>query len=122
MAEDQRLALIVEDDNDIATLLAASVRAAGFTTEVIGAGPDALRRLEQVTPELIILDLLLPGVDGEKILRHIRDEERLAHVRVIVVSGAQYQAQQLQSLADFVLIKPISLEHLRALVARLFPA
>jgi DNA-binding response OmpR family regulator len=121
MTTDQPLAVIIEDHPDIAEMMAASVGAAGYQTEVIRHGQIALQRLGEVTPAMVVLDLHLPGVSGEAILRHIRDDERLAGIRVILISAEQQHAQLLRSMADFILLKPFSFDQLKTLASRLLP-
>ena len=115
----QPLALIIEDHPDIAEMMAASVEAAGFQTEVIRHGQTALQRLGEVTPVMVVLDLHLPGVSGEAILRHVRENDRLAGTRVILISAEQQHAQLLRSMADFILLKPFSFDQLQKLASRL---
>jgi DNA-binding response OmpR family regulator len=122
MASPEPLSLIIEDHPDIAEVIAASMEAAGYRTEVIRDGASALDRLKELTPAVVVLDLHLPGVDGEDILRYIRADARLAGIRVVLISAEQQQAQLLQSLADVILLKPFSFEQLKTLASRFRPA
>jgi len=113
------LALIIEDDPDAADIFAAAVRAAEYETEIIVSGSKALDRLAEVEPSLVILDLHLPQVGGEDILKYIRSESRLEKTRVIIASADPRTADMLYGKATLVLIKPISFTQLRNLVNRL---
>jgi DNA-binding response OmpR family regulator len=116
------LALIIEDDEDLAVIFREALVAAEYDTDVISDGQDALTRLAEVTPDLIVLDMHLPHVHGEDILRTIRADERLAHTRVVIATAdAGIVYGSVGKLADTVLIKPIRFDQLRHLAERLRP-
>lgn len=113
------LALVIEDHKDISDLFCLVLQEAGFQTEPIGSGSEAVIRLTEVVPDVVILDLHLPGVQGDEILHQIRTDERMAATQVVVITAYTALARTLQDEADLVLIKPISLNLLRRLVGRL---
>lgn len=115
----QPLAFIVDDHGDSADIFSEAMRMAGFATEVILSGSEALARLEETVPDVVVLDLCLPGVAGTEILQRIRAEERLAKAHVIVVSADPILAGDTMKLADQVLIKPIGFIWLRDLALEL---
>lgn len=117
----KRFAMIIEDNEDLAIIFAEALQAAGFDTGIIQDGDTALARLETCVPSLIILDLHLPYVSGEDILKQIRVDERLAETRVIIATADPRMADMLKDQADLVLLKPISFGQLRDLAARLSP-
>jgi CheY-like chemotaxis protein len=112
-------AMIVDDHGDSAIIFSEALRAAGFEIEIIQSGDTALERLAITTPDVVILDLCLPGVAGTDILQHIRTDPRLAKVHVIVVTADQVIADSAHGLADMVLVKPVSFVWLRNLATRL---
>jgi DNA-binding response OmpR family regulator len=114
-----RLALIIEDSQTQAIILAEALQAAGFEVEIIATGDAALARLADVVPDVVVLDLHLPGVPGTDILRHIRAEARLGQTHVIVVTSEPQTADVIQDEADLVLLKPVDFAQLRDLAARL---
>jgi DNA-binding response OmpR family regulator len=116
---DARLALIIEDDEDLSFIFAEAMRAAGFEPEIIRDGQVALDRLDGAAPSVILLDLHLPHVAGTDILKQIRTKEHLKKVRVVVATADARLAEQTDRQADFVLIKPISFSLLRDLATRL---
>jgi DNA-binding response OmpR family regulator len=115
------LALIVEDDEDLASIFSEATRAAGYDVETIRAGDTAMSRLYEVTPFLVVLDLHLPGVTGPQILKYIRDEHRLNKTLVIIASADDRLADYNRDKATMVLLKPISFVQLRDLTLRLRP-
>lgn len=110
-------ALIIEDDYDSAVIYENALRAAGFDTEVIYSGDKALERLAATVPELVVLDLLLPGVPGMSILEHIRNDKRLASTQVVVITGDTVLADMspLQEGTVQILVKPVTFTQLRDL-------
>ncbi len=116
------LALIIEDEQDVAMLSSHVLKSLGFETEIIGVGDKALARLAVTAPDVVLLDLHLPhGVSGIDILHRIRADERLKATRVIIVTGQPHMAETLRDEADLVLLKPFSIDQLSDLVARLRP-
>ena len=116
------LALIIEDDKDLARIFSEALLQAAFETEIIRDGQAALDRLAEVTPMVVVLDLHLPRVSGEEILRQIRADERLAETRVMIATADSQMAQNLCDDADVVLLKPVSFEQLYFLAGRMRPS
>lgn len=114
------LALIIEDDEDLSFIFAEAMRMAGFESEIIRDGQVAMKRLAEVTPTVIVLDLHLPHVAGTDLLKQIRETDHLKKVRVVVATADARLAEQTDRQADFVLIKPISFSLLRDLAVRMW--
>ena len=112
-------ALIVDDDRDIAALFRHVLDMAGFEAEAVLSGKLARERLKHSCPDLILLDLNLPGVSGRLLLETIRKNPKLAHTKVVVISGFPRMAEDLPIQPDLVLLKPVSVEQLSDLVRRL---
>ena len=102
------LALVIEDNQDLAFVFKAAVEAAGYEAEIIGDGAKALERLLHVVPRLVILDLQLPHVSGESLLQQFTADTRLLNCRVMVVTANAIAADVLRSKADIVMIKPVT--------------
>jgi CheY-like chemotaxis protein len=94
---------------------------AGYETEIIGDGVLALERLTESVPDLIVLDLHLPGASGEQILKFIRSEPRLEKTKIIVATADSNLAEKLASESTISMLKPISFTQLRQLAVRLKP-
>jgi len=112
-------ALIIEDDRDISALFRHVLDIAGYHTEIILHGKEAIQRLDSVRPDIVLLDLHLPGVSGTQILEHMRADERLKSVPVVVITAYARDAESLPVEPDLVLMKPVNLEQLSNLVQRL---
>ena len=112
-------ALIIEDDRDIAALFRHVLDIAGYHTKIEMHGKEAVKHLHSVRPDIVLLDLHLPGVSGVQILEQMRADERLKLVPVVVVTAYSRDADSLPVEPDLVLLKPVNLEQLSNLVQRL---
>lgn len=109
--------LIVEDDEDIAGLLAHAVRKAGYRPDVLHDGADAVPRIRQDVPALVLLDLMLPGFDGLEICRAIRADEHIATLPIIMITARAEEADRVTGLdvgADDYITKPFGVNELVA--------
>ena len=113
------LALVIEDDPEQQKIFTKAIEMAGYSVEAIGDGKEAQERLKEVTPSLVILDLHLPKVSGDEILRQIRANDRLASVNVMLATADPLLAETLHNSSDLVLLKPVSFIQLRDLATRL---
>ena len=112
------LALIIEDNEDQNLVFTNALIQAGYETESISDGATAMKRLTEVVPDIVILDLHIPGINGGLLLREIRNDPRSRTVRVIVVSADAEFAASLQAQVDLVLLKPVGFTQLSLLASR----
>lgn len=115
------LALIIEDDSRLAMVFVEALRYANYQVEVVEDGREAQTRLQELQPNLILLDLHLPHVSGALLLKQIRADERIKQCTVILTTADAVLADALRHEADLVLLKPISFTQLRDLAVRLYP-
>jgi len=109
--------LIVEDDEVIAQGMARHLGAAGFDAVWVGNGEQGLARLRYEQPDACILDLMLPGVDGWKLLETARAEGIATPVVVVSARGTEHdRVHALEIGADDYLVKPFSMKELVARV------
>jgi len=113
------IALIVEDDRDIVALFRHVLDVAGYHTEIVLDGKDAMDRLDVLVPQIVLLDLQLPRVSGIEILKRMRDDERLKRVPVVVITAYAPYADSLPVEPDLLLLKPVDINQLSNLVQRL---
>ena len=114
--------LIVEDDPDIASLVDRYLQKAGFSTEVLTSGRDALKGIADRPPDLIVLDVMLPGVDGLEICRAVRAGPKTANVPIIMLTARAEESERIVGLelgADDYIAKPFSPNELVARVRAL---
>ena len=112
-------ALIVEDDRDIVALFRHVLDIAGYQTEIVLDGKDAMDRLGVIRPNIVLLDLQLPRMSGVEILKRMRDDERLMRVPVVVITAYAPYADSLPVEPDLLLLKPVDINQLSSLVQRL---
>ena len=120
--ERKPLGYIVEDYGDTVNIFRWALEMAGYDVEVAKDGAIAKQRLAEIVPDLIILDLHMPNVPGDLLLKQIRTDQRLANTRVFLATADANMAAQLRDQAELVLLKPISVMQLRDLAERFRPA
>lgn len=111
-------AFIVEDHEDLAFVFSESLKSVGYETEMITDGRLASQRLTEAVPDVVVLDLHMPNISGEVLLKQIRADERLKHVRVMIATADAQYGEKLRPLADLVLLKPVSFGQLAELAQR----
>ena len=103
--------LIVEDERDIADLLRYNLQESGFKTDYVRNGADALQRAIEKTPDLILLDLMLPEVDGMIVCRLLKNDPRTKNIPIVMVTAKTEEKDRVAGLelgADDYIIKPFS--------------
>ncbi len=113
------LAFIIEDEPDLALIFSKALKSEGLKIEIISDGLEAVSRLKETTPDVIVLDMHLPGLSGADILQHIRHDARLAATKVIVATADANMRYMVEEYADLVLLKPVSYHQLRDFSMRL---
>jgi CheY-like chemotaxis protein len=110
--------LVIEDDPSAIRLLREYLEPAGYTIAVASTGEDGLALAKKLTPAAVILDVLLPGLDGWEVLRRLKAESGLRDVPVIIVTVVDERGIGLALGAVDYLVKPIQREALLACLAR----
>jgi diguanylate cyclase (GGDEF)-like protein len=108
--------LVVEDDVDIGNMLKIYFSGMGFDVDVAVRGSDALEKTKQVLPHLIVLDIMLPDIDGYEVCRNLRTNMRTSHIPVIFLTQKDERSDKLQGLelgADDYITKPFDIEELK---------
>lgn len=112
--------LVVEDDHDIATLIALYLEKGGYTAEHLPSGVAVMPRLRAGGIDLVILDVMLPGMDGLEVCQAIRADGAIADVPVIMLTARGEESDRIAGLdlgADDYVTKPFSPKELVARVA-----
>jgi PleD family two-component response regulator len=108
--------LVVEDDIDIGNMLKIYFSGMDFDVDVAMRGKDALEKTKQVLPHLIVLDIMLPDIDGYEVCRNLRTNMRTSHIPVIFLTQKDERSDKLQGLelgADDYITKPFDIEELK---------
>jgi len=108
--------LVVEDDVDIANMLKIYFSGMDFEVDLAHRGSDALEKTKHVLPHLIVLDIMLPDIDGYEVCRNLRTSTRTSHIPVIFLTQKDERSDRLQGLelgADDYITKPFDIEELK---------
>jgi DNA-binding response OmpR family regulator len=114
--------LVVEDEKDIAELIAHALQRAGHTVDLLNSGSGAVARVTESTPDLIVLDLMLPGMDGLLVCQALRADPATASVPIIMLTARGEESDRIAGLelgADDYVTKPFSPRELSARVTAL---
>jgi two-component system, OmpR family, phosphate regulon response regulator PhoB len=107
--------LVVEDERDIAALVAYHLTKEGYRVRTAGAGAEALEEATMERPDLVVLDLMLPGLSGFDVLYELRRHEETAEIPVIVLTARRDEVDRIRGLelgADDYLSKPFNPQEL----------
>ncbi|HEY5999846.1 MAG TPA: response regulator [bacterium] len=125
MGQARKVVLVVEDEESIAELLRYNLEKAGFSAVLAGSGEEALSLAGQRRPDLVLLDLMLPGIDGLEVCRLLKKDARTEHIPIVMLTARGEEADIVAGLelgADDYLTKPFSprvlLAHIRATLRR----
>ena len=120
--------LIVEDDRDIAALIAHYLEKAGHTAEIVPDGGRGLARARETPPDLVILDLMLPELSGLDVCKALRGDGRTAALPIIMLTARSEESERIAGLdtgADDYIVKPFSpnelMARVRAMLRRAVP-
>jgi DNA-binding response OmpR family regulator len=116
MAEVKQKILIVEDDLDVADMLNAYFRVQGYEIFTVNSGEDGVRACQTSRPDIVILDMNLPDIDGYEVARRLRTNRRTADIPIIFLTEKRSRSERLQGLelgADDYITKPIDVQELR---------
>lgn len=113
--------MVVDDDPNSREIVQTFLEAKGYEVTTATDGEDALALLQETRPHLVLLDVMMPGMDGWEVARTIKDHADYASVRVVMMTArSDFSDKQkgLQAGADDYLVKPIQLESLGQTVQR----
>ena len=115
--EKKKRILVIEDDRDVATLLTMRLEREGFRVVVASDGVTGLAKLRKQVPDLLILDLMLPGMQGEEVCKTIRgdDNNKISELPIIILTGKSSDTDRVVCKvigANSYLIKPYEVNQL----------
>lgn len=116
MADVKSKILIVEDDLDVAEMLNAYFRVQGYDVYTVNWGEDGVRAAQTVLPDLLILDIRLPDIDGFEVARRVRSDRRTNEIPIIFLTEKRERIDRLQGFevgADDYITKPFDVQELR---------
>jgi CheY-like chemotaxis protein len=113
--------LVVDDDVTIRLLIQDILDDVFYKVMLVADGAAALTAMETVVPDLVTLDLDMPGIHGGQVLELIRQKEHLRDVKVVIISSATLIAPRVKELAQAILQKPFDIDDLLDVIQRLAP-
>lgn len=118
MDSERHTVLVVEDEDDISELIRFNLEQEGFDVITVADGEHALQEVQSASPDLVILDLMLPGIPGIEVCKRLRAQPATARLPVLMVTAKSAETDRVVGLemgADDYIVKPFSV---RELVAR----
>ena len=115
VTEQRKKVLIVDDESSMVSVLQRHVSNAGYEFETASNGQDALDKIEKDQPDLVLLDLVMPGINGFETCRRIRENEKTKKIPVLIITALRSEsdsAAAAASGANEFIVKPIDGAHL----------
>ena len=116
------LALVVEDEAPMRRFLRAALESAGYRVVLAETGADGLREAASRSPDVVVLDLGLPDLDGYEVASRLRGQAGLERSAIIAISGygqAKYLTRSAEAGFSHHIVKPVDMAHLNALLTAL---
>jgi len=110
--------LVVDDDPNLLVVLADQLRADGFEVSTARDGTEALRRLEHAWPDLLVIDMMMPRMDGLTLAREVKDRADLPIIVLTAIDTGDNKADLLEEVAEDYVTKPYHYPELRARINR----
>jgi DNA-binding response OmpR family regulator len=114
--------LVVDDEPNIAQIMKLTLESGGYEVEVAADGAEGLKRAKESEPDLILLDLMLPNIDGYKVCRFLKFDQKYRHIPIILISAmGETEDKELgaQVGADLYMSKPFQPDELLARIGEL---
>ncbi|WP_456475113.1 response regulator [Candidatus Pyrohabitans sp.] len=111
--------MVIDDEPDILAMVDMILSKKGYDTILVESGAEALEILKKTRPDLILLDLMMPGIDGTEFLRRLRADENIKDLPVVVVSvrsTIEKESREALELANHYITKPIDIPMLYATI------
>jgi two-component system, OmpR family, phosphate regulon response regulator PhoB len=116
------IVMVIEDDPDIGSSLIEVLEFIDVDARLISDGTAAFAAIEETRPDLVLMDIHLPGKSGLDILSELRADPQLTDMKVVLVTADGFLTPAATSKADAVLLKPYSIGELNDVVLRMLPA
>ena len=115
-----RRVLVIDDNSDAAETLAELLQSFGHHVRIARTGPEAIEAVAALRPEVVLLDIGMPGMDGYEVARRLRDQPGLETTKVVALSGYGSQDDRRRALEagfDAHLVKPIDINALTSILS-----
>jgi len=107
--------LAVDDEPDVLLILKTALQTEGYDVQTAANGPDALALAREFLPDLVLLDVMMPGMSGFEVLRELKNDESTAAAPVIMLTGVSEHAKIKEALSSgttYYIVKPFEFEDL----------
>jgi two-component system alkaline phosphatase synthesis response regulator PhoP len=114
---------VIDDENDILEIIRINIRAEGYEVYCYSSAEEAMEALKTVVPDLFILDIMMPGIDGYEFCRRVRASEKLKDIPIIFLSAKSDEIDKVLGLelgGDDYMTKPFSVKELKSRVKAVF--
>ncbi len=122
MAADKRKVLIADDEPNIVTALEFLLKRAGYDVRCATNGDEALALVETYAPDLVLIDIMMPGKSGYEVCQRMRERPEWRHIKIVIVTAKGREAEVSKGLslgADLYVTKPFSTQELISAIDRL---
>jgi DNA-binding response OmpR family regulator len=122
VAADKRKVLIADDEPNIVTALEFLLKRAGYDVRAATNGEEALALVESYAPDLVLIDIMMPGKSGYEVCQRMRERPEWRHIKIVMVTAKGREAEVSKGLslgADLYVTKPFSTQELIAAIDRL---
>ncbi len=123
MTDAPRKVLIVDDEPNIVTALEFLFRRSGYEVRLATNGAEALQEVDSFQPDVVLMDVMMPGRSGYEVCQHLREQPELARIKIVMLSAKGSEAEVNKGLslgADLYVTKPFSTQELVNTIDRLF--
>lgn len=107
--------LVIDDESDVLLIVKTALQQEGFEVFTAASGPEGIEAAHDKKPDCIILDFMMPGMDGFEVLRNLRADDDTCMIPVVMLTGVSEQSNIRQAIAsgiDFYLVKPFDITDL----------
>ena len=115
----QYTVLVVDDESDVLLLVKTALQAEGYRTLTASDGPDALTTAHDEKPDLILLDIMMPGMDGFEVLEKLREDDTTCQIPIIMLTGLSERERKRAAIdrgIKYYIVKPFEFQDLIAKV------
>lgn len=113
--EAKKKVLVIDDENDILLIIKSALHEEGYDVTTANNGYDGLALAEDASPDLIILDIMMPEMDGFEVLQQLKENEKTAQIPVVILTGLSSKDKIREALnkgIDYYIVKPFEYQDL----------
>lgn len=113
--KEKKKVLVIDDENDILLIIKSALHEEGYDVTTANNGYDGLALAEDASPDLIILDIMMPEMDGFEVLQQLKENEKTAQIPVVILTGLSSKDKIREALnkgIDYYIVKPFEYQDL----------